>query len=319
MIGLTWGDAVLTLTPLQWGAVIGNCAAWLVQWRYRLDRRAVALLTCVLLFGAFWNVPVGRDTGLLFRASQEIHELHLTFSNFIGISHKYVYLEYQTPFYPFLVSRYPQVWQHQLVLLPCALAAIWCLFLLFGKNAALLCATPLFALMIQQPSTDIWLFFGLLASLRLVQMGQRIAGAVVYGLSWAIKPLTILTLPFVIPIFGWWTLLSVGMWTGYVLVSIHVMQGMHQFLFLLHQLFIRQQVGFGKPSATWQIGALRWRLLTVTRPALLALPAYLFPAWLVRWRWCAYALLIIILLSYGNIKYHLLTVLFVLPLQANGV
>jgi hypothetical protein len=319
MIGLTWGDAALNLTPLQWGALVGNCAAWLTQWRYRLDRRIVALLTCVLLFWAFRNVPLGRDTTILFHAAQEIHDLHLTFADFIGITHKYAYLEYQTPFYPFLVSRFPHVWQHQLVLLPCALAAIWCLFLLFGTHAALLCATPLWALMIQQPSTDIWLFFGLLVSLRLVQMGQRFAGAVVYGLTWAMKPLTILPLPFFIQIFGRWALVSVGMWAGYVLLSIHFMQGMHQFLFLLHQLFIRQQAGFGKPSAMWQVGSLRWRLLTVTRPALLALPVYLFPAWLTRWRWWTYVLLLAILGGYGNIKYQLLTLLFVLPLQTDGV
>lgn len=313
MIGLTWGDATLTLTPLQWGAVIGNGAAWLAQWRWRLDRRVVAVVTCALLFGAFWNVPVGRDTQIFFASSAAIHDLHLSFASYIGIAQKYAYLEYQTPLYPFLVSRFPQVWQHQLVLFPCALAAIWGLFLLYGKHAALLCATPLCALMLQQPSTDIWLFFALLASLRLAQLGQRCAGAIVYGLTWVIKPLTLLTLPLVIPIFGWWALLSVGMWAGYVVISIHFMQGMHQFLFLLHQLFIRQQAGFGQPSTTWQVGALRWRLLTVTRPALLALPVYLFPAYVRRWRWLAYGMLVIILLGYGNIKYHLLLLLMLFP------
>jgi hypothetical protein len=313
MIGLTWGDPLLTLTPLQWGAVLSNGAAWLVQWRRQIDRRAVALLTCGLLGVAFWNVPVGRDTTLLFEQAGQLQPL--TWRAFLAELPKRPYLEYQTPFYPFLVSRLPVVWWHQMYLLP--LAVVNCLLLgaVFGDRAALLCATPLFGILQTQPGTDSVLFSLLLVSLRCLQLGARWAAAVVYGLAYLIKPLVIVTLPVMAGALGPWLLVALLIWAGYVGISLRSPFGQHQLAFLGHQLYLKQMAGMGRPRPDWQPSAFRWRWRTVTVPALSALPRYLFPAYLSLWRGAGLLLAAGILLGYGNIKYLLLVLLFVLPIQ----
>lgn len=313
MIGLTWGDAALTLTPLQWGAVIGNCAAWLAQWRYQLDRRIVALLTCAMLFGAFWNVPIGRDTILLFEQSGKLSVLGWT--DFIDTFYKRAYLEFQTPFYPFVVSRFPVFWQHQLSLLPYSLMTILVLFEVFGPRAALLCATPLIGLMLHQPSTDFLLFIGMAFVLRLIQIGQRGIAALVYGLCWLIKPLVILTLPWMLLELRGAGLLSLAMWANYIIISLAYPFGRHQAIFLTRQLLLMPHVS--APRLGWQARTLQWRWLTIGRQALQALPFYLFPAWLTRWSWAGVVMLGCILGGYGNIKYQILTLLHVFPITTD--
>lgn len=314
MSGLTWGDQALLLTPLQWGAVVGNCAGWLWQWRSHCSRIVVACLTCGLLWGAFWDVPIGRDQKLLLSESRKLQGL--AWSTYLNTFSRRSYLEFQTPFYPFFIACLPVYWRHQIYLFPLALAAIALLFALYGEAAALLCATPLFGLIVHQPSTDWLLFVSLLCVLRLGQLGQPFWGAVVYGLTWLIKPLTILTLPFLLGLLQAWTLLAVSVWAGYVVISSCWAFGQHQLDFLLHQLFIRRMT---RPRpGVWQVQAIKWRWLTIGRQSLTALPWYLFPAYCHRWRWGGVLLLAIILAGYGNIKYQLLTLLFIFPLQEGG-
>ena len=102
---------------------------------------------------------------------------------------------------------------------------------LYGRAAAWLLATPVFALMIHQPCHDTLLFGLLLIVLRLVQMQRKLFAAIVYGLTWPIKPLTILTCPFLLPQLGWFGLGSLAMWGGYVGWSLRWAFGRRQLRF----------------------------------------------------------------------------------------
>jgi hypothetical protein len=156
--------------------------------------------------------------------------------------------------------------------------------------------------------------------------GFRLLAAFVYGLSWLIKPLTLLTLPVLLPPLGLAGLGSLGIWGGYLLWARRWEFGRRQFAFLLHQLALKPMKRPGRrrlrpPSPRssltqrWRglLGTLCWRWEHLGRRALAACPFYLFPAWLRPWTWKGLLLAALIIFGFGNSKYLLLDLLFLFP------
>jgi hypothetical protein len=241
------------------------------------------------------------------------------------------YVRYQTPFLSYWFSRMPAMWFHQVIWFPFGLLCAGLMRALYGRAAALLLATPVFALMIHQPCHDTLLFGMLLIVLRLIQLKQRALAAFVYGLSWMVKPLTLLTAPFLLPQLGWFGVGSLALWGGYVGWSLQWRFGRLQLRYLLHLLMLlpKKQVSSRPDSAFtmlrtfpgWKIlkkirTFIHWRWEHVGRAAVTALPFYLFPAWLRAWTWRGALLAGVILFGFGNIKYLLLDLLFLFPVQA---
>jgi hypothetical protein len=297
------------------------------------------------LWVAFWNTPTCIDTWLLFDEAIYLSQFNWTpFAD--ELLHRW-YVNLQPPFLTFWFSRVPVLWFHQLLWVPWAVLCAGLMWKLYGRAAALLLATPVFALMIHQPSHDVLLFGTLLIVLRVCQLSRRggsrtapTLAAFVYGLTWMIKPLTILTVPFMLPQLGVAGLLSVGMWGGYLLWSLQWEFGRHQLRFLLHQLLIRSMKnpkGRGNPPLPLPGGespsilralavklgkllgfllhTLEWRWKRLGRNAVKALPFYLCPAWLRPWTWKGIILAVVIIFGYGNIKYLLLDLLFLFPVR----
>jgi hypothetical protein len=153
---------------------------------------------------------------------------------------------------------------------------------------------------------------------------------VIYGLTWMIKPLTIVTAPFILPHLGIAGLLSLVMWGGYVGWSLQWEFGRHQLRFLLQQVMIgsmNTSQGGKMPRVPLTLlatcrkflrklqGSLRWRWTHVGHKAVKALPFYLFPAWLRPWTWRGIALAVVIVIGYGQIEYLLLDLLFLFPVS----
>jgi hypothetical protein len=319
-----------------------------------------ALLTCSGLWIAFWNAYTSVDQQVLFEQARYLSQCDWT--RFLEEFGSRPYIEYQPPFFAFWVSRFPMFWLHQVILFPFGLLCVGLMWHLYGRQAALLCATPVFALMIHQPSTDTILFGMLLIVLRLHQLSglqrrrckgvqrslcinakrwnmeeseiplrrrrrkpEMFLAAFFYGLTWPIKPLTLLTAPFIIPQLGLAGIGSLMIWGGYLWWSQRWEFGRHQIRFLLHQLFIQRMNPSGRRtprsvqrisrvSRLWQTFSWRWN--HIGRHAVMALPFYLFPAWLRPWTWKGLLLAAVILLGYGNSKYLLLDLLFLFPVQA---
>ena len=337
MVGLVFIDK-LRLTPAQWAALGLNAAGWL--WHVchsRVDASRppsqeafwlTAGLTFSALWTAFWNTPTCVDAWLLFQEAQ--HFAASGWGALLAELPQRPYVNYQTPFLTFWFSRAPALWFHQLIWFPLALLCAGLMQQLYGRAAALLLATPVFALMIHQPSPDVLLFAVLLIVLRLRQMGQRGLAAWVYGLTWLLKPLTILTAPLILPQLGLAGLGSLAMWGGYVLWSQQWEFGRQQCRFLLQQVFLQSLLNPGGRNnqrmpltlaaklqkirvTLWQTLAWRWDHLG--RNALQALPFYLCPVWFRPCAWQGIALAVVIVMGYGNSKDLLLDLLFLFPVN----
>jgi hypothetical protein len=142
-----------------------------------------------------------------------------------------------------------------------------------------------------------------------------------------IKPLTIVTAPFILPQLGIAGIGSLLMWGGYVWWSQHWEFGRHQWQFLLRLLFINRVASSRQrtplpPSRstplTWAWRSLSWRWRHIGQNAVIAFPFYLFPAWLRGWTWKGILLAVIIILGHGNSKYLLLDLLFLFPTEEDA-
>lgn len=306
-MGLTWGDPALTLTWPQWAAVVGNCAAWGAR-----PKVSTAWLTVPLLWCAFWAAPIGRDAVLLFEQAAELRGL--AWGAFLARCWREPYLEYQTPFFPFVVSRWPVFWWHQITLLPSVGLVIMALFRLYGSRAAYLCATPLFAVLSTQPGTDIYVFLVLVAALLAVQQRRMLTAALLYGAAWLVKPLALITLPLMALRLGAWVGVSVACWGGYILIVQAWPFGAHQNAFILRQLLLAPQKPTARPG--WHMRDARWRWAHIGRPALAALPCWTFPAWLNIRSVCVVLTIAGIMIGCGNSKYLLLALPFIFPIQS---
>jgi hypothetical protein len=130
------------------------------------------LLTAVLLLSglwvAFWQDMTCMDTWMLFKEARYLSAFR--WEPFVEEVVGRWYVKHQPPFFTFWVSRTPVLWFHQLLFFPWALLCAGLMWTLYGRAAALLLATPVFALMIHQPSNDVLLFGMLLIVLRLCQL-----------------------------------------------------------------------------------------------------------------------------------------------------
>ena len=335
MVGLVYVKP-LELSLAQWSALVLHTAGWL--WQYsvtsqeRADRRCacwqLALLLLPGLWSVFWRSFTCVDHWLLFWQAEEMSPL--SWSACLAELAERPYVRYQSPLLTFYWSRLPLFWLHQLLMLPYALLCVGLLFALYGRHAALLCATPVFALMMHQPCHDTILFGLLLMVLRLLQLKQRGWAAALYGLTYAAKPLTLLTAPFLLPRLGWMGLVSLAMWGGYVGWSLCYEFGRRQTAYLLHLLLIgsKKAADAGDVRGVFtalaerpdRIGHnlafrlnLRWTRIGVQ--ALPALPFYLFPAYFRPISWQGGGLILLILVGFGNIKYLLCALLFLFPVR----
>jgi hypothetical protein len=347
--GVFPGNAgILPTSPPLRGA--GGCFPFpgRVSGRYPETRKGIitALLTFIGLWIAFWNESTSIDQQVLFEQARYLSRFPWT-AFLEEFAHR-PYVEYQPPFFTFWLSRIPVLWFHQIMLFPFGLLCVGLMWKLYGRQTALLCATPMFALMIHQSSTDTILFGMVLIVLRLRQLSRygkgvqklsfccqsfalTLLAVFFYGLTWMIKPLTLLTVPFIMPQLGIAGIGSLAMWGGYIFWSQQWEFGCHQFYFLLQQVLIRSvktsKKGQGLPRVPLTLsaklhkllrtlqGSLRWRWRHLGRKAVIALPFYLFPAWLWPWTWKGIILTAVIILAYGNSKYLLLDLLFLFPVR----
>jgi len=332
MVGLVYVK-LLELSPTQWSVIMLQSAGWLWQYRamsQKQDEKSFAwwrssLLLLSLLWSAFWGTFTCVDHWLLFWQAGEVSPL--SWSACLAELAERPYVKYQSPLLTFYWSRLPLLWLHQLLMFPYALLCFGLLFALYCRNAALLCATPVFALMIHQPCHDTIL---LLVVLRLLQLEQRGWAATVYGLTYAVKPLALLTLPFLLPRLGGMALVSLAMWGGYIGWSLSYEFGRQQTAYLLHLLLI----GSKKAADAGDVGGvfttlaerpdrighnlafrLNQRWTRIGSRALPALPFYLFPVYLRPISWQGVCLILLILFGFGNIKYLLLPLLFFFPVH----
>jgi hypothetical protein len=144
-----------------------------------------------------------------------------------------------------------------------------------------------------------------------------------------IKPLTLVTAPFVLPQLGLAGLGSLALWGGYIRWSQRWEFGRHQFRFLLHQLFIQRMKSprrvFSPPRPTQRVSrwlrvwrTAQWRWKHLGRASLQALPFYVCPTYLRAWTWKGIVLAGIIILGYGNSKYLLLDLLWLFPVSTSN-
>jgi len=348
MVGIVSIDRLL-LTQPQWAALGLNLGMWL--WRYRMitlrqaqgGRRAgitqeasgwAATAMCALLplWFAFWNTPSHLDVWLLFHDAAEVSRLSWP-EMLADLPHR-LFICRQPPILTFYWSRLPLLWLHQLLMFPFALLCVGLLFALYGRNAALLCATPVFALMLHQPCHDTILFGLLLVVLRLLQLKRRGWAAIVYGLTYAVKPLTLLTLPFLLPRLGWMGFVSLIMWGGYLSWSFSYEFGEYQAAYVLHMLLLgsKQAIATGDVGNTFTtmlehpdrishniLVRIAWRWKRFGARVLPALPFYFFPVYLRPLSWEGMSLLLLIMLGFGSIKYMLLVPLFFFPVLQNNI
>ena len=308
MVGLTWGDTQANLSLMQYAGIIGNMALWLTQkasvW--------LVVLTTALIFTVFWNDSASLDTDWLFRQGEKYREA--TWNEFLQAMPKQTYIQYQTPFYPYWISRKPVLWFQQLLIVPIVIFNGILIMRLFGNTAQYILATPLYCVLSSQPSTDILMFSLVLVSLRAYQLGYMMTSAVFYGVSWLAKPLTLTVLPAMVWYLRGYILSSLMIWGTYIFISSHYAFGQKQYHFIRHQLlqepFSRKYSGQG-----WIKNAIQWRVKTVTLPTLKAFWFWLFPAYLNRITLVSVCIGLGILLGYGNIKYFLLWSLFLFPIK----
>lgn len=229
MTGLVFIDT-LRLSLAQQATLTAAAGIYLTQ---PLTARTLTAAQIILLTG-FWQTPTLLDTRLLLNEAAALRGA--SWAGFLGELGLRNYLSLQSPFYSFFVSRWPLFGAQQVLLTAWAMLCAGLLTALYGERARLLLAAPLWGLMSTQPGNDLLLLGALLSAVRLQHLGHRRSAAVVYGLTWWIKPLTLLTLPVMAARLQGWTLASVALWALYVAWSRQWLFGHLQWRFLLHQL-----------------------------------------------------------------------------------
>lgn len=238
MPGLVWVDA-LSLAPHQWTALLTSMALIL---RYGIGWR-VLLLVHGALVTAFWDTPITTDTRLLFQSAQYLRQY--TWTQFLSEFAFRDYVKLQPPLYTFWLSRMPVMWAHQIVQAGVAFGSV---LLMQGmcpqkERVRHIAATPVFLLMSTQPGNDFLLFMALLCVLRLCQLRKPAEAAVLYGLCFLIKPLMLITMPFMLPKLRGWLLGTLIIIAGYYVWSSRHHFGVVQWGFLWRQLLLHKFFG----------------------------------------------------------------------------
>lgn len=232
MTGLVWIDT-LHLSMLQ---QIGlACAMW-VALSASLTRYRISVIH-LLMLASCWNVSLSTDTRMLFQSCQYLQQY--TWQQFLSEFAFQNYVKRQPPFYTFFVSRWPSLPAHQIITTAWAMLCASLMLALYGQRAKDLIATPIWLMMSTQPSNDLLLFGVILIVLRVSQLGYPRLAALLYGLTYLIKPLSVITLPFMVTRVGVPVLGGVAVWGLYVRWSCQYYFGITQWDFLLHQCLVR--------------------------------------------------------------------------------
>jgi len=232
MPGLVFVD-VLRLSLVQH---VGIALAMWVLLSGQMSRWKVVFSQAVVL-AVFWDCPLSRDTQLLFQSAGYLQRF--TWGQFLSEMNFQNYVKLQPPFYSFYVSRWPALTIHQSIMSAWTILCGCLMLTLYGEKARFLLATPVWILMSSQPSNDLVLFGLVLICLRLIQLGYTNLAALIFGVTYPVKPLALLILPVMamrlsVPVLG-----SLAVWGGYVTWSAQYYFGETQWSFLLHQLCLR--------------------------------------------------------------------------------
>jgi hypothetical protein len=233
MTGLVWVNR-LTLQPAQWGVMLASMAILL---RYGITWKSLGCVH-VGLVASFWNTPLSTDTRLLFQSARYLQRF--TWSQFLSEFAYRDYVKLQPPLYTFWLSRIPAMGFHQIAQAAILVLAGLLMVELYGVQAKYLLATPLYLLMSTQPGNDVTLFVALLCVMRLTQVQRTPEAAALYGLSFCLKPLMLVTVPFLLPRLRGWFLLTVGLIAIYYTWSIRFHFGVIQWNFLAQQLLFKK-------------------------------------------------------------------------------
>jgi hypothetical protein len=233
MTGLVFVDT-LTLTVPQWIALLVSMA--LLLWS-GASWKSLVCIHCGLV-AAFWNSPLSTDTRLLFQSAADLQRF--TWAQFLSEFAYRDYVKLQPPFYTFWVSRWPSLPTHQ-VGQGCLAVFLGILMMtMYGDKAKYVISTPIYLLMSTQPGNDFALFACLVCVLRLVQFQRSVEASVLYGLTFLVKPLMLITVPFLVPWLRGWTLISCGLIACYYAWSAHYHFGIMQWDFLAQQLLLKK-------------------------------------------------------------------------------
>jgi hypothetical protein len=337
MVGLIFVDT-LTLTLRQHTAIILNMAVCVYGYILRPQTHAVdtlkhdlciaCLCACILLYGFYGNA-ITRDVKMLFISSTYLSQF--TWGQYLTEFSQHDYVKLQPPFLSFFCSRIPSYIFHQIFCIVLMIIGLPILVSLYGRRCYFLAATPLYALTLIQPGTDVWLFWWLVLTVAIIQRGNTWAGACLYGVSFVLKPLSIL----LFPIFFWRLrykiVASIIIVWIYWLWSHETYFGVKQWKFLSNQIMTTHlSQGAAKsfnvnPSHAIQHcffynmvknlytsfrGTVRWRWNHLGKYAVSALWWYGCPSYgLFFKRWGPLLLTLMILIGYGNIKYLLFVIL----------
>jgi hypothetical protein len=231
MVGLVFVDALM-LSTAQWLALVLSMG--IVLWRGVSWR--VLLYVHALLLAAFWNAVISIDTRLLFQSCAYLQPF--SWSAFLSEFAFRDYVKLQPPFYTFWISRWPSLPLHQLLQSLLALGCGILMLELYGEQAKYLLSTPLYLLLSTQPGNDFVLFVVILIVLRCLQLRQRCWAALLCGIAFFVKPLMIITLPFLLWQLGYWIVLTIGTISVYLIWTMQYYFGIMQWHFLLQQLLI---------------------------------------------------------------------------------
>lgn len=231
MTGLVFVDR-LDLSVMQWGALL---AAMLLVFRFPTWKGLG--VAHALLVSAFCGVALSTDTRLLFQSAAYLQRF--TWAQFLSEFAYRDYVKLQPPFYTFWVSRCPSLLTHQVGQTILAVFTGMLLLTVYGDRGKYLLATPVYLLVSTQPGNDFALFVALLCVIRLVQSRRPGQAAVVYGAAFLIKPLMLLTVPFLAWKMRGWLLVSVAIVAAYYVWSTRYYFGGVQWSFLQQQLALR--------------------------------------------------------------------------------
>ena len=242
------------------------------------------------VIGVFKGIPFGRDQQILW--SEVNQAKRKTWDDFIADLHTRRYINNQNPHLTFMISRVPIMWWWQIIQIMAGLIL----------NVPL---TPLIFLMMSQPSHDSISFLLTRLSWRFLTVTPMLS-IVSYGAACIIKPIVLITLPFMAyrtPMLMW-SLLLVAMYFVW-LSTFKAGRNMLRFYSVMsyHRHFNGEQYGRHVKGRLIRFAA-RWKRYRGNE-ALLSLLLYLFPSYL-SYDWRQWAILLLVCLLAPNIKYFIL-------------
>lgn len=235
MVGLVFIDT-LNLTLLQSFAIMVNMLLCFAAYRGTFEPWKVGICSVSFLLYAFWGAHVSRDSFLLFNSCQYLSQF--TWSEYLSAFAHQNYVRYQPPFVSFLISKLPSYHVHQIATATISVSFFMSLPTLYGKNAFLFLSTPLAAIMMVQPSTDMWLFVAMIFVVQCVQQKKTTLAGILYGVAFLVKPLAVILLPFVVVRVRWKIVLSLAIVAIYTTSVYHTYFGYGQTRFFLKQIMV---------------------------------------------------------------------------------